>query len=137
MKNCGAGIIFICKDEILLLEKANKQFWDIPGGKKKSSESYGDAAKRESEEEIGILPKYKKIGFYVHEGKNNKFKVYFAKVDKKFKCRLSDEHTDWKWFQINKLPQNLHIKVAGAIDFLTDALYKNIDKKIQNWFTTF
>lgn len=137
MKNCGAGIVFIFNSQILLLKKKDKDVWDIPGGKKDEDESYTAAAKRETEEEIGILPKYKKIGYYLHETGKNKFKVYFAKVQKKIKCKLSEEHSDWDWFNIKELPPNLHPKVAGALDFLKDALFGNVNKNIKNWFTSF
>lgn len=137
MKNCGAGIIFICQNDILLLKKADKDHWDIPGGKKDDDENYASAAKRETKEEIGGLPTFKKVGYYVHETKKNKFKIYFAKVEKKFKCKLSDEHSDWDWFEIKDIPQNLHPKVAGALDFLKDALFRNVDKKVKNWFISF
>lgn len=137
MKNCGSGILFMCGSDLLLLKKTSKDVWDIPGGKKKEDESYLEAAKRETIEEIGQLPEFKKIGHYVHETNNNKFKIYYAKVPNKFKCKLSKEHSDYEWFYHKNLPQNLHVKVAGAIDFIQNALFQNVDKNVKNWFTSY
>jgi len=116
-KNEGAGILFICSDDILLLQN-DAGIWEIPGGKKNKGEKFLETAIRETVEEIGHCPKLKKIGYYIHETDKNKFKIYFGLVDSKFKCKISDEHIDWKWCPINNLPQPLHAKVTGAIKFL-------------------
>jgi 8-oxo-dGTP pyrophosphatase MutT (NUDIX family) len=120
-----------------LTKKADKNLWDIPGGRKEDDESFFNAAKREAEEEIGKYPKFKKIGQYIEETKKFKYKVYFCKVENTFSCMLSKEHDDWNWFEINKLPQNLHKKVDGAIVFLKDFLKKNTKEKISDWFTSY
>jgi 8-oxo-dGTP diphosphatase len=128
-KNEGAGIIFIHDDKILLLQN-DKGLWEIPGGKKNKGEKFLEAAIRETAEEIGYCPEFKKIGYYIHENNKNKFKIYFGLVDSKFECKISDEHIDWKWANIDKLPQQLlHVKVAGAIKFLNKnkLTFNNID----------
>ena len=137
MKNEGAGIIFVSDEKILLTKKTDKNLWDIPGGRKKESESFFDAAKREAEEEIGKYPKFKKIGHYIEETNKFKYKIYFVKIDNTFSCVLSKEHDDWNWFEINKLPQKIHRKIDGAIEFLKDFLKKNTKNTIKDWFSNF
>lgn len=117
-KNVGAGIIFIAGNEILLL-KNKKGLWEIPGGRRDHvEEKLIDVARRETAEEIGHSPTFQKIGYYVSEKPKHKFKIYYGLVKKKFNCSISDEHEDWKWFNIKNLPQNLHNKIIGAIKLL-------------------
>lgn len=126
-KNKGAGIIFLHNDKVLLL-KSSKNIWEIPGGRKESGENFLDAARRETLEEIGSCPSFKLIGKYIYENDKNKYKIYFGVVDKKFKCKISDEHEDWGWFNLKNLPQPLHVKVVGALKMLENFLVcNNID----------
>lgn len=120
-KNVGAGIIFLVNNEILLL-KNHKGIWEIPGGKKEPREKLLNTARRETSEEIGYCPEFKKIGYFVSEKQNHKFKIYFGVVKSKFKCKLSHEHQDCAWFNVKKLPHNLHPKIVGAIEFLKKSL---------------
>ena len=131
MKNLGAGFIFIYKERILLLKKSDKDVWDIPGGRKQRKETYLQAATRETIEEIGVIPNFEKVGFYFREDKNNKYKIFYAKVVNPFKCFLSDEHEDYDWFPIKKLPQKLHKKISEAIDYLIESIKK---EQKNDWF---
>ena len=119
--NKGSGIIFLAGDKILLLQNP-KKIWEIPGGKKEKNEDYLTGAQRETLEEVGKCPAFKLFGNFVHQNKKNKFKIYFGKIDKPFTCKLSDEHLSYDWCDLNKLPQNLHKKITGAISFLKDKL---------------
>lgn len=120
-KNKGAGIIFLCDNQVLLL-KNDKGIWEIPGGKRDKGEKYLDTARRETSEECSKCPAFTLFGNFVYENLKNKYKVYFAKINKKFNCQISDEHQDWGWFNIKKLPRPLHNKVIGALNFLNDNL---------------
>ena len=135
MRNDGAGFVFMSGNTILLLKKTKKEIWDIPGGQKDYEENFLDAAKRETKEEIGKLPNYKKFGYFIYENSKNKYKVFFAKIPEPFACKLSDEHDSWGWFHLDNLPHKLHRKVRGAIKFLNKSLKK--DPKYGDWFTVF
>jgi len=117
MKKKGAGIIFICGEEILLLQKF-KGIWEIPGGRKEKNEKYLNTARRETREECSICPEFKMIGNYIFENLKNKYVIYFAKVEEKFSCNLSNEHVNFKWFNIKNLPKNIHAKITDAVTFL-------------------
>jgi 8-oxo-dGTP pyrophosphatase MutT (NUDIX family) len=116
-KNKGAGILFVCDNEVLLLQN-KKGIWEIPGGKKEKGEKYLDAARRETSEECSMSPAFLMVGNYTFENLKNKYKIYFAKINKKFNCKISNEHSNFKWFDLKKLPQPLHVKVIEALDFL-------------------
>jgi 8-oxo-dGTP pyrophosphatase MutT (NUDIX family) len=116
-KNKGAGILFICDSKVLLLQN-KKGMWEIPGGKREKGEKPLDGARRETHEECGICPRFAMIGCYTFENLKNKYKIFFAKVKNKFNCEISNEHLKYNWFDIKKLPQPLHNKVAGALEFL-------------------
>jgi 8-oxo-dGTP pyrophosphatase MutT (NUDIX family) len=120
-KNKGAGILFICDNEVFLLQN-KKGIWEIPGGKKEKDEKYLDAARRETNEECSMCPAFSLVGNYIFENLKNKYKIYFVKIHKKFNCKISKEHSNSKWFDIKKLPQPLHVKVVEALDFLKNNL---------------
>ncbi len=119
MKNKGSGILFFCKNNVFLLQN-NKGIWEIPGGKRDRGESFLSTAQRETFEEIGKCPEFKLVGKYIYENGKNKFKIFIGHVDNKFTPKLSDEHMDAQWFNIKKLPQQLHKKILGAIDLLNN-----------------
>lgn len=136
MQNQGAGFLFYTNDSVLLLLKAKNLLWEVPGGKKKPDEKYMQAAKRETKEEIGKLPKYAKTGFQLVETDKNRFKVFFAKVEKEFSCKISDEHLTWKWIDFKNIGNyKLHPKVKKAVQFIMNTLHSP-DKK-GDWFTSF
>jgi 8-oxo-dGTP pyrophosphatase MutT (NUDIX family) len=121
VKNKGAGVIFLCNQDVLLL-KNPKNVWEIPGGKKDLKEKYALAAKRETKEEIGKWPGGKIVAKFLYEDHKNKFKIYVVFVPEKFLCSLSDEHKSYNWFDIKKLPQNIHKKILGSLDILKNKI---------------
>lgn len=136
MKNQGGGFLFYTNNSFLLLLKAKNLLWEVPGGKKNANEKYLQAAKRETKEEIGKLPKFKKTGFQLIETDKHKFKIYFAKVQKEFSCQISDEHLKWKWIKFEKVNEyKLHPKVEKAVRFIADTLHS--PKKKGDWFSSF
>ena len=116
-KTKGSGIIFICQNRVLLLQSP-RGIWEIPGGKKNFTESYVQAAKRETLEEIGWCPCIDIAGEYTCEGKKTKYKVFYVFLDKAFTCNLSREHIHWNWFSLDRLSNNINKKIADALDFL-------------------
>lgn len=118
MKKCkGSGIIFICQNKVLLIQN-NRGIWEIPGGRKEFNESYLQAAKRETLEEVGWCPYMDVSGEYTYHGKKTKYKVYYVVLDYAFKCNLSKEHINWKWFSLDKLPVRMNKKIIDALGFL-------------------
>jgi 8-oxo-dGTP pyrophosphatase MutT (NUDIX family) len=131
MKNKeGAGILFTDGIKILLLKRSEKGdnygTWCLPGGGVEKGETPIIAAKRESIEECGKL-KGKKFEKIKH---SDNWTTFFFKINKTFLCNLSDEHSDYKWFDLNELNKiNLHPKLKKSIN-----QYLNI---IKNHFSNF
>lgn len=118
----AAGIFYTDGEKVLLLKKRkgkDKNTWGLPGGSIESGETPLAGAKRESKEEIGkyrgkIFGKIKEIERSYFKGKteiSHDWTTFFSKIKKPFKCKLSEEHTDWKWVDLNKLKKiKLHPK---------------------------
>lgn len=124
----AAGIFYTDGEKVLLLKKrkgSDKNTWGLPGGGVEKGESALDAAKRESREETGKF-----------EGKNfgkvrelertldgrrseisHNWTTFFYKVKKTFKCKLSKEHSDWRWFDLNGIKKvKLHPKLKKYLN---------------------
>jgi 8-oxo-dGTP pyrophosphatase MutT (NUDIX family) len=127
MKNTikAAGILYTDGKKVLLLKRSkiggNPFAWDLAGGRAEEGESAFQNAKRESKEEIGISLRGTRIDKFKETGKNKAYTVFIYKVDKKFKCTLSDEHVDYKWIKIDDLDK---FKI-------TPKLEKNIKKYVK------
>ena len=111
----GAGIIFTDGHKILLLRRSDgdeheKGTWGIPGGKAKPGELAIDAAVRESKEECGNF-EGQRIAKFEEPDNSFMWTTFMYRVKKPFKCQLSDEHDNWKWFKLDEIEdQTLHSK---------------------------
>lgn len=104
------AIIMPRKNEILMMEKAGKKHWDLPGGKLDRDEDMEAGLRREIREETGLDAK---IGRVVHVGhrsfdeadKLDRIMIFYRceTPQKLEKIKLSDEHSQWRIFT----PQDL------------------------------
>lgn len=103
----GAGIFFTNGQKVLLLKRCkNDRFahqWCLPGGKVEKNETELQAARRECEEECGTCPG-NNVAEISHTHGEFKWTSFFFKVDDIFTCNLNKEHDDWKWVDIDDLP---------------------------------
>ncbi len=123
----ASGIAFMCGTKILLLKRAHWTLdpflWGIPGGAVPVDPDTGEAmdplesAYREVDEEIGGLPpKSKPIGAPVVFKKGKfRYSTYIYWVDQEFEPYLNDEHTDWNWYERDKLPRDTHPGVVWML----------------------
>lgn len=138
-KKIAAGVLPICKStgRILLvrrsIEKGNT--WAMFGGKfdPEFDHSGKDIAKREFEEESGYCKPYEisKNAFYVNDNPHIIYYSFIGLFDEEFTPCGKDhdrEHTDFGWFDIDKLPENLHTELKELFITKRDSLEKIINK---------
>lgn len=115
----GAGIFFTNGHKVLMLKRSKKGdnagTWGLPGGKMEEGESEIDAAKREAREECGKVEGSRFEDLKSEDGMH-KWTTFFFNA-KEFNCKLSDEHTDYKWIEFDKLKEyDLHPKFAKTLE---------------------
>ncbi|OGH12357.1 MAG: hypothetical protein A2857_01325 [Candidatus Levybacteria bacterium RIFCSPHIGHO2_01_FULL_36_15] len=106
--------------KILMLKRANepfKNFWCFPGGFMDYGETPETAIKREAKEEIGLDIKIGKlIGVYSinNDPRGANIDIVFeGKTEKNI--NLSYEHSDYKYFDKNHLPEKIAYKHLQAV----------------------
>jgi 8-oxo-dGTP diphosphatase len=116
----GAGIFFTDGRKVLLLKRSEKGdgvgTWGLPGGKVEEGETDIDAAMREAKEECGRVAG-QRFGDLSEKDGMHEWTTFFFRVDEPFKCKLSDEHTDFKWVRLGNLGRyKLHPKLQDNLD---------------------
>jgi 8-oxo-dGTP pyrophosphatase MutT (NUDIX family) len=136
----GAGILFICGNEILLLLRSTRVTeplsWGIPGGsiagedyfashtvvaaEKFPIEMAWEGAKKEVFEELGSMPICEPFDHVLYQEGGFVYTTFLVRISeqqKKAWCiNLNWENIQWEWFPITNLPLNLHFGVKYVID---------------------
>lgn len=125
----GAGIFFTDGEKTLLLKRSDKGdnggTWGIPGGKAEAGETSIGTAMRESKEECGVV-KGTRFDSLDSLDKHHQWTTFFFKINKPFECKLSDEHTDWKWVPLESLRDlDLHPKLKENLNRYKKTVKKN------------
>ena len=129
----GVGVIVLNEKGQLLLglrnddpEKADSELhlegtWTMPGGKLEFGESFEEAGIRETKEETNLdVEDIEVISFSNDKNQYAQF-VTVGMIAKRYSGKVKimepDEIVDWKWFDIDNLPQNMY--------FPSEKLWKN------------
>jgi len=135
----GAGVLFTDGKKILLLKRNTKGdhfgTWSIPGGKVERGENPVDGANRESKEECGFAGG-RKFGHYDDTSGRHHFHTYFHEVEKPFDVNLSDEHSDYKWVNLNDVNKlKLHPRFAENWEYFKRKIHKHFPriKSFSDW----
>lgn len=113
--NSGAGIILQnSANQILLIKRSynpSKGKWSIPAGFLEFGENSEQGAKREVFEEVGLkINELEYWGSYpgIYQHKNIDYHtlltVFIAKIPDEYNIKLSDESTEYAFFDIDKIP---------------------------------
>ena len=137
-RKLAAGILMVDRQtgDILLDRRGPYGYypnsWATFGGTYEEKDGHPkETAKREFKEETGINSHYKMSSTPIDIYKDNHvvFYTYLAFIDKKPTVKISDESTDYGWFNIDNLPNNLmpHFFVAlqNALPIIKEEIYKN------------
>jgi len=97
-----AGVLIVEKCKVLLLHKADKDHWKVPGGKIKDGESPTQAAVREAKEEIGVSVELEKpfySGEFQHGENLFEWHGYLASInDGRPEIKEVEKFDELKWF---------------------------------------
>ena len=119
-KCSGAGILFATPkgDGLFLKRKGADQAgtWSIPAGRVEQDEEPCDAARRESIEEIGVLPKWELAALHRETRDGVDFATFGQQVDDRFDPVLNDEHDEYVWAPLDDPPQPLHPGLAALLE---------------------
>jgi mutator protein MutT len=120
-RGAGAGILFVCKDNnmILLVQRSptvsEPSTWGVPGGNIEAGETPAKAAIRETKEELGSMPQRTwYINTMINKSPIGTFYIFILGISEQEKdiwtsnIRLNKENHRLKWFKLNELPKNLH-----------------------------
>ena len=121
--------VFVIREGKILLGKRKGKvgdgFWGLPGGKLELYESLVSCAKRELEEETGLVAN--KMTF-LHVINDTRLKedrshwVHFEFLAENFtgepELKEPEKCYEWKWFEIKKLPENIFIGHRRSIPTL-------------------
>ena len=106
------GIIKNPKGEILVLKrhplsKTDPNTWELPGGKVDPGEAFDDAIIREIKEETDLDAELGDFADAVQNDYSHKRTVQLMMhlEDVKGDVRISDEHIDWMWADIEKISE--------------------------------
>ncbi|WP_416151383.1 NUDIX hydrolase [Salipaludibacillus sp. HK11] len=129
----GSAVI-ILEGNLVLLQKRNDGDWGLPGGLMEVGESFVETAVREVKEETGLILKEKNLHqFDIFSGKNyyvvapNGDPYYAVTVlfyTDQFEGELSidqDETLDLKYFDMNRLPQQIRPSHAYFIQLFSSS----------------
>lgn len=122
----GCGAFILNEKGELLLQQRNKSpekgFWSIPGGKLEMFETFNDAVKRETKEELGVdIEVGDCLGICDHiipaEEKHWVSPSYLCKIiSGEPRIMEPQKHLDLKWYSLDSLPENLTITTKNAVE---------------------
>lgn len=120
----GVGVILLKDDKILLgkrLYDKSGPNWGFPGGHLDKFEAVEDCAIRETKEETNLNVKKLQFLTYTEDFFKdiNEHFITLIFISKEFSGELSNKEEksfeDWKWFDMNKLPENLSTPMKGFL----------------------
>jgi len=121
IKNKQGKILLLKVNRAKLKNYKSKAYWDIPGGRIHKKSSIEETLKREVKEETGIkdIKSFKPFSMVLSNiripiSKNKDVGLilasYICEVENIKNIRISDEHTEYKWFNPSKASELLKVK---------------------------
>ena len=128
------------KNRLLLLKRVDNESWGPPGGAVEPGELVEEAARRETFEETGLVTGELML-FNVFSGPEQYYRypngdevynvtiVYLCR-NATGKIQLSDEHKEWQYFHVTKIPIPLSPPIVPIIKKFKDDLFIDTIRKL-------
>jgi ADP-ribose pyrophosphatase YjhB (NUDIX family) len=123
----GAAILVLDdENRVLLMKRSDSGCWGPPGGAVEPGEVVEEAARRETLEETKL-----KVGemslFGVFSGPELYYKypngdevynvtIMYLSGDWRGVVELNEEHTEWRWFQADEIPEDLSPPIKPVLE---------------------
>ncbi len=108
------------RDRSVVLARNARNEWELPGGKLESGETLSECLEREFDEELGIRVEWGSVVDVVHHHFHKNIIVVIvgcSSIVSPNGLRLSDEHSDARWFEEDQLSHlNLVPHYRAAIE---------------------
>ena len=126
----GVGVMLLNDNKILLGHRVPKQIdtggiyepdsWTCPGGKQEYEETVLETAIRETKEETNLLLKDVQAFTATDEFQSDRHFVTIGVISSSYEGELKimepNKIDEWKWFDINDLPNNLYTPSKNMIE---------------------
>ncbi len=122
----GAAILLVDGNNcLLMMKRSDSGCWGIPGGSLEPGEVVESAAKRETFEEtnleVGAMSLFGVFSgpelFYKYPNEDEVYNVIVVYLSRDWcgEINLNDEHTEWRWFSANKIPEDVSPPIKPVI----------------------
>lgn len=120
----GVGVIVRRNGKVLVGKRVSdhgNETWSIPGGHLEYHETLEECARRETQEEAGILIKNVKVGALTndifHKSGKHYITIFMVSDYDKGKVRVMEPEKmiEWGWFEWNKLPKPLFLPIVNLL----------------------
>lgn len=110
---------------ILLIRKAEKDIWELPGGAVKKKGDEETTAVEKTEEQIGVTPtiiQYFTVLEYQKEGQNIEATIFESEIESE-EFRTGENIAEIKWFDIAKLAKE---KIGDDVKEILEGLSEEL-----------
>jgi len=113
------AVILNDENKILQLKQTyTDKRWGLPGGAVEPGETINETIVRECKEEIGVdIQVVSLTGFYYHKKFNAQVGIFLCKINSEDDIVLSEEHSEYNWFELSDLTEIQQLRVGDAINY--------------------
>jgi 8-oxo-dGTP pyrophosphatase MutT (NUDIX family) len=114
------------QDRLLMLKRSDSGAWGIPGGATEPGEVVEEAARRETLEEAGLeMGEMSLFGVfsgpelyyrYPNGDEVHNVTILYLSHDWRGEIKLNAEHTEWRWFAADEIPEDLSPPIKPIIE---------------------
>ncbi len=140
----GIGVMILNENKILLGHRAkNKKdtggiyevdCWTLPGGKQEYNETFFDGAKREVKEETNLDIEDLELFGAADDIQPDRHYITMHVIAKKYngepQVMEPTKEDEWKWFDLDNLPNNLYSPSKKFIESYKNKTINNLNKSL-------